>query len=191
VSALEPQLWLARNKDVSCVPSPARFKPVSHDSQWGAWVKPHDGGLWTSTYDNEYGSAWVQFCLSETYEIDRENPTWQNCWLLDPDPEARVYVIDDYPDLDWLIKEYGHTRKGSEMLSERMTFPDWVRMSEDYDAVHMTEEGQWKTRLSHPHNLYGWDCECTLWLRWRFIHAQRLGELVFAPKNPWWEEVTG
>lgn len=30
------------------------------------------------------------------------------------------------------------------------------------ECIHLTESGQWNTRLTRPLNLYGWDCESIL-----------------------------
>ena len=38
---------------------------------------------------------------------------------------------------------------------------DFEAMAKDYDVIKLTDEGQWKTRLTNP-SLYGWDCECIL-----------------------------
>lgn len=42
-------------------------------------------------------------------------------------------------------------------------------LKERYDAIWLTETGQWKTRLSRPLNLYGWDCESLVILNKRVI----------------------
>lgn len=51
-------------------------------------------------------------------------------------------------------------------------------IAKKYDAVHLTSEGQWRTRHSTP-NLYGWDCESTLWLRWKFEKVEYIGEMGY------------
>ena len=45
---------------------------------------------------------------------------------------------------------------------------NFYEMSKDYDAIHLTEKGQWKTRMTRPVSLYGWDCETVYWFRMKF-----------------------
>jgi len=49
-----------------------------------------------------------------------------------------------------------------------MTFPDYEECATRYDAIHLTDRGQWATRMTHPKNLYGWDCESVLILNKTF-----------------------
>lgn len=155
------------------------------------------GGLWTSTFDERYGSGWVQWCLAEEFGRSRGDPVFP-IWTLDPNPEARVYEVDSYADLEALHERYGdfapppRSRLPIFDLSHfGVPWLDWHRIAEDFDAVHLTEEGQWATRLTAPLNLYGWDCESTLWLRWAFVCTRDLGPMSYeAPRDPWWEQAT-
>lgn len=182
------QLWVGRGTEAGepeRALAPERFKAPG--SRYSDSTRPSckpRGGLWTSTLSGEQGSAWVQWCLSEGFDCDREDPTWPSCWGLDPDPQARIVVIDSYGDLRGLCLKYGRTHTFGEDADGgpfHDTYPDWTLLAEHYDAVHMTEEGQWATRLSEPLNLYGWDCESTLWLRWAFTSVKLLGAVTFKP----------
>lgn len=128
-------------------------------------VKPN-GGLWTSTYDPERGSAWVQWCLSEEFDIPTDG-VWQGR-ILTPRRDARIAVIDSLDDLERLYRRYP-----LEVISGLWSVLDFERMAADYDAVHLTDDGQWATRLTHPYSLYGWDCESTNWFRWAFAESYR------------------
>lgn len=183
---LGPQLWVGRGANSRDALGPEHFNPVTHKYEDYPNVKPK-GGLWTSTYHPEHGGGWVQWCIGEEFECDRNDPTWQNCWLLEPDPAARVFEIDTYDDLERLCDLYGHTDP-ERVGRHRSTYPDWARVAEDFDAVHLTDEGQWATRMTMPLDLYGWDCECTLWFRWAFTDARSLGPQTFKAADPWWEE---
>ena len=102
-----------------------------------------------------------------------------------------MYTIDSYADLQTLCRMYGRTEtfgEDSKYGPFHDTFPDWSLVAERYDGVHLTDEGQWATRLSHPLNLYGWDCESTLWLRWVFDSVEELGRRTFEAE-PWPDEV--
>jgi hypothetical protein len=125
----------------------------------GTLICKPDGGLWTSTYDEESGSGWVQWCFNEQFNVP-SGGLWEG-FLFQPRPDARIYVVDTYPDCEALFKKYSSPLyKGSGMQQL-----DFIRISEEYDAVHLTDRGQWATRMTHPYTFYGWDCESTVWLR--------------------------
>jgi hypothetical protein len=169
-------------------PAPGMFVPVGasdYPSVKPNWYKGKTGGMWTSTFDARLGSAWIQWCLSEHFCCDRENPTWHT-WLLGPEPTARVYVIDDYADLHALVVAYPHGERDWPVRPQ--VRPAWHRIAEHFDAVHLTAAGQDATRLSHPLDLYGWDCESTLWLRWAFATVEDGGVRTYEPADPWWQD---
>jgi hypothetical protein len=140
------------------------------------WVKPRPGGFWTSSLLDDGTSSWLQWCLTE----DFGGPAF-DLWELDPDPGATVYTIDSYADLQALAKRFppvcDHLRPCREWsMGSGLS---WRRVAEAYDAVRVTEEGQWATRLSMPLNLYGWDCEATIWFRWKFTGWRHVGVRTF------------
>lgn len=162
------------------------FRPVEMSENNYPSVKPASGGLWTSTYLGPQGSDWIQWCMSESFYIDQKDPRTENPWLLVPAVDARVYEIDSYSDLATLCKRHGH-RYDSKGLD--YTKPNWSSISEEYDAVHLTARGETATRLSLPLDLYGWDCESTLWFRWKFDTVTPLGPRRWEPyANAWWLE---
>lgn len=188
-SKLSTQAWVRRKTPVRSLAA-EHFRPVPVEERPRAKPTNGSGGLWTSTYDERFGSGWVQWCLSEEFDCDRKNPTF-HIWTLEPDPEARVYTIDTYRDLDRLCRLYGRTHtfgEDSPFGPFHDTYPDWSLVAESYDAVHLTDDGQWATRLSGPLNLYGWDCESTLWFRWKFIDMADLGLVYCELQDPWWDE---
>lgn len=138
------------------------------------YVKP-SGGLWTSTYDERHGSGWVQWCLDEEYSLPKAG-LWQ-CTLLHPSPTARVYEIDTLADLKRLLRTFGENTLGAGL---RFGYPDFEAVAREFDAIHLTDAGQWATRYSEP-SLYGWDCESTLWLRWVFASVEEIGLRTFEP----------
>lgn len=153
-----------------------RYAPVNGEYPFveRPYMNKPGGVLWTSTWTGEqYGSDWIQWCLDNNY---RDNPF--DCYLLTPDPAARIYTIDSLADL--LALQVNHVRIPDDILEDERTgkikfdgfwrtrFVDFASVSKVYDAIHLTEEGQWKTRLSMPADLYGWDCESTCWFRGNF-----------------------
>jgi len=138
------------------------------------FVKPEPGsGLWTSTY-RDGGSAWVDAAEEMGF-----SPRSVNWFVLEPDPNARVLVMRTLADLRRLLRDFAAPPlwPGSNMM-----WPDFERISDNWDAIHLTEAGQWKTRLTIP-SLYGWDSESTLWFRWRFTSCRRV-EVTPPPEAP-------
>ena len=99
------------------------------------------------------------------------------CGVSDPKLDARVLVIDTYEDLERVVERW----PDSDEL--RLRFPAWHQIASEFDAVHVSDEGQSRTRLTAPLNLYGWDCETTLWLRWAFRKVSAIGPRNFPVKN--------
>ena len=123
------------------------------------FVKP-EGGMWASEYtpDEEYMSDWER-CVKEDLGIDK--PLDYGI-IFELTENARVYTINNYDDLVRLWESYHFTSpyEGVMSYSSDMLY-DFEAMSKDYDAIKLTYDGQWKTRLTRP-SLYGWDCECIL-----------------------------
>ena len=128
-------------------PQPELFEEVRNSGK----VKPF-GGLWTSSETYE-GSNWKRFVLREGL---RRNVS--EGWKLEVSSSARVYEISCLEDLEYLplVRENGEI--------------NFESVSMYYDAIHLTTEGV-KSLYEHP-SLYGWDVECTLWLRWCFDNVE-------------------
>lgn len=81
-------------------------------------------------------------------------------------PNARIYTIDSYGDLERLAKQYKYNLSISQYL-------DFEALSKDYDAIELTDNGQIETRFSEPYNLYGWDIASILILNFDVIADQQ------------------
>ena len=75
----------------------AEVPPVRNDRN--AVGKPR-GGFWTSSYDPDYGSGWVRWCVAHRYN----EPLDLHWTVLSVDKSARVVVIESPADLAVLIK---------------------------------------------------------------------------------------
>jgi hypothetical protein len=126
------------------------------------FCKPN-GGIWASLYtpNEKYLSSWQEFCESEQFGLDR----FDKYALFNLSKDARTYTIDSLNDLKVIMKSY--TAKPIN-ISIRRQFLDYEKLSKDYDAIILTDKGQWETRMSEP-NLYGWDVECILVLNFDVI----------------------
>lgn len=115
---------------------------------WRSGNKPTgDGILWGSPKGSAYG--WVEWCLAEEYG----DPQKWSQWWVHLDPTARLFTIDSFSDLFVLHRRYPSPDR------LRLLAMDWPGIACDYDAVWLTEEGQWRTRMTGSLSLYGWDCE--------------------------------
>ena len=161
---LKPQLFIADTKDFC----PSLIRPVKNRDQ-----KPF-GGLWTSSFDIEYKSGWVSFRESHNFDIPTQK--WRG-FVLIPKRKVRIYVIDSYDDLKRLVNKYPHQPyKGLPFrYLQDVVFPDYEAISKDYDAIHLTNRGEYQTRnmTYGGAHLYGWDFESTLWFRDCFTRVTR------------------
>lgn len=169
MSVLPPVVWVGN----PAVPDrrPLRrnlLLPVANRPHLSMYAKPL-GGLWTSPLrtDGRYESGWIEWCW------ENEVIHWLgDAWVLRP-TEARVFTIHDEVDLRSLHKRFGGW---DQRATYAEPFIDWPAVGREYDAVHLTEHGQWATRMTNPFTLYGWDCETVFWFRWRFSSHHRLPE---------------
>ena len=94
--------------------------------------------------------------------------------ILELKDDARVYTINRQEDLIEFINIVGiaEDELTSKLGLRFLVYPDFEKVSKMFDAVYLTEEGQWKTRFSNngcTYNLYGWDCESLLILNFDCI----------------------
>ena len=151
----------------------ARFQPPKNPPSPIYVPKPR-GGLWTSTWlGNQYGSAWVQWCLGEDFCVP-DDGMW-NCTVLRPALDARVFVVDCRADLEFLVEDSTITD------SIGGVYPDFEKIATRYDAIRLTKKGMRATRSPWlDSNLWGWDVESTLWLAWKFSEMVPIGHRTFS-----------
>lgn len=122
-------------------------------------------GYWTSTYlGSERISEWAEWCRGEDFHCGSHR-----LWLFQVDPVANVFHIDSCDDLILLHEKYGIS------ITDDYRSLDFKAIAGDYDGIHLTKKGQQETRFTHPYNLYGWDCESTVWFQWVFTDIQDAG----------------
>jgi hypothetical protein len=168
--SLPQQIWMSESESMR--PDPAELKPVGDKMHLP--VKPV-GGMWTSTYtpEDEYDSDWIRWCSSEGFYGGRHK------WLLEPKENLDILVVDSLEDLQRVAEAYEKdTYKGasSDRLSD--TVFNFKAISNDFDAMRLTEDGQWDTRMpgrDEP-DLYGWDSESVLNFRWNWRSVEYLEE---------------
>jgi hypothetical protein len=115
-----------------------------------SWAKPR-GGLWTSPIGSDWG--WKEWCDANDFRDCKE----ENSFKLRFHHTARIVIVDTLKDLEE-IPSYPLI-PGSESM---LTTPDFELVAGVADAIWLTRDGEIATRFSHPHTLYGWDCESVL-----------------------------
>ena len=127
-------------------------------------IKPK-GGLWCSPKNSQFG--WKDWCEAEEF---CKNNGLKNYFEFNLKDSSRIYKIDCFYDLTLIPYKIIDPIYSS--LSFSQNFIDYEEMAKHYDAIWLTAEGQWETRLpemnglfdidGHNINLYGWDCESLL-----------------------------
>lgn len=173
---MNPQVFTS----LGAMPQPNLFIPIKNPVD--PPHKPLTGGLWTSTYCPEMGSDWIKFAL----RILPGRVQKENLWLLTPKPDANVFTIDSLLDLQRLVAQYeARDHPFKELGVKFFALIDFEALAAaGYDAIHLTKRGQIQTHMtllfgSDLPTLYGWDVECTYWLRWAFDEVEQL---------PWQDE---
>ena len=146
-------------------PRADRLIPVTPSQGMFGSVKPM-GGMWTSS-PSAHISGWAEWCRGEQFSDNA-----QQMWELVPSAEVELAEIDSLDDLKALHLLYG---RSEELVTYRHHWLDYSLIAERYAGIHLTDNGQWATRLTQPYNLYGWDCESTLWFRWSFGEVRHVG----------------
>lgn len=123
------------------------------------FCKP-EGGLWTSPYwrGEKFLSDWHEWC-TEQYFLDYSN---QPCSIISFKSDVRIYKIDCHDDAVALLANYKYEGSFDIPLFGNQNHLDYKKMSQDFDAIYLTNRGEldtrWRTR-SNEVSLYGWDVE--------------------------------
>jgi hypothetical protein len=137
-------------------------------------------GFWTSNYKEKIGSNWLKwYYVNMGVVIKRAS-------IFNIKKDAKIYTINNREDAMELHIKYGFTfsfhydrrlfnipfrYKKITQSGEVQIIPfhskliDFVKVSMDYDAIHLTKKGRGDTHLPEINDvdLNGWDVESTLW----------------------------
>jgi hypothetical protein len=132
--------------------------------------RPFGFGFYTSTITELGCGMWRTYLESNSSLFSKP---WYE-WEIQPEPEAKVLEITCAREWTQLVTQY--QRSGSGFI-----YPDWVAVSADFDAVHLTARGVaavqgfcFPTSRGLTAPVY-WDVESTLWLRWCFSSTTLTG----------------
>lgn len=140
-------------------------------------VKPM-GGLWVSPQLGGTATVWSNWLEREGFGlVEGEEAFLYQAVVLKP--EARVLCIDSWDDFARILSAYLLLHEDFSKYNLNSQFLDFERMSEDWDAIYLTDEGQWATRFTKvaPGKLdgpclYGWDLESVL-----ILNAEAIAEV--------------
>jgi len=151
-------------------PQAERFDPPKNTGQL---VSKPEGGLWTSTLRADGTSGWLDWCQAENWGIGEESVLY----ALEPKADCSVLVIDSEDDLHTVLESYSRDETDFPSRIQMFAPLDFEALQERYDAIQLTENGQLETRFTTP-GLYGWDSECSLWLRYEFDTVEEIGSVT-------------
>ena len=141
-------------------PVPERL--LKPGSTAGPTPKPHDGFFTSTLHEGDCSTAWIDY--SKVHGLDRES-AGRLLWMLAPQPDATLYVINGEEDYEELSSQY--PKRWDPPVKSPVVAPDWNRIANlvggQIDGIHVIElaaSSSW---------LRGWDVESTLWLRWSFV----------------------
>jgi hypothetical protein len=180
------QLWISED---GAPPDPAKLlTPSAPPTNWERYAqKPANNprgsiliAFVTSTPVGE-GSSVLAGAANGAGDWDFEPPVQQ--YRLRVAATARVFEVDGPDAWHRLCAGYPATGEDGRIV------PDWSAVARDWDAVHLTLGGQLsaeQVRVESPagwSELWGWDNEQTLWLRWCFTAVERLPVLEELPRS--------
>ena len=161
-------------------------------------IKPNSGGLWSAPYtpEQEYISKWHEFKAQdwdEEYYGLYEEAHLATSFKLNAD--SRILTINNYSDLadamakyfTIVVEEYSVFVEdpfpyGTYYNYERLKIVhalDFEAIAKDYDAIHLTEDGEIATRspLGKTLSLSGWDIESMFILNSECIDEDSIQEI--------------
>jgi hypothetical protein len=145
------------------------------------------GGMWTSTYDTAFEEGWPAWCIGENFHLEHLN----EAYLLEP-VECRVIELAGFDQCHAFMARYGRQLHSLPSSADRwfmepgadpervyarayehfdtpsMACPVWEDVMADADCVRLLTPYAMNVRLGPYLCFNGWDCESTVWLRWKF-----------------------
>ena len=162
---VDTQMWIGTEEL-----SQSKFESVCNQNNP---VHKPSGGLWTSTLRDDNRSGWLDWKDRESHYTGEEE-----VWHIEPESNLDILIIEDQPHLEAILERYERDDLSGSLSTQARAFAplDFEAIGENYDAIRLTEQGQWNTRMTRP-GLYGWDCESVLWLCWAFESVEYQGHI--------------
>jgi len=129
------------------------------------WLYRPRGGFWSSSYDDNDGSDWIQTNLSWGNGCSMIKNRFQ--FLLFPKQNLSLYVLDTKEDLDKIMERF--RRSAPTNKHRKIPFLDFEKLAQHVDGLHVTKNGVRLLENTEPYQLKYWDCESTLWFHLDWI----------------------
>jgi hypothetical protein len=183
---LPPQLHTGRR------PLKGRFEQARNygsEGRHSGYMKPV-GGMWTTTYETALTEGWPWWVLAEDFHVEQLD----EAWLLEP-VECNVIELAGFDQCHEFMVRYAkqlfsfdsglrdniilsdpdgvYARAYEHFDTPSMACPMWEDVMQDADCVRLLTPYAFNVRLG-PYLFFNtWDCESTVWLRWKFKGAAR------------------
>ncbi len=180
------QLWLRFSEDGEWTTASSSIRPTAPPSRWEAYAHAPQARLATG---DAYGDLSSELAVFLAGSSDRrwEFPIHQRRVTIRP--EARVLEINSAQDWHDLVRDYPadgtHTTHPDDKdtpwgQSDGLMVPDWSRVVEDWDGIHVTPWAQLTAAQVRVTSEIGWtepwawEGAHTLWLDWAFDTVEDL-----------------
>lgn len=137
-----------------------KFKNIKNDWEGGLLNKPYTGGLWASTFNENYvkdivyPSSWYKFLINSGLSRSK---TFGVIYKLQD--SAKIFELDS-------LEKYNYLKENCSFVDEYDYISvDWEKLFKDYDAFHLSLDMFRELRSSKYYRdmgFYSWDCECYL-----------------------------
>lgn len=168
---IDLQQWTTTGMLPSNGSAPSKQRFVTPDVG-SSMIQPVSFGLWTSTACVAKISMWRAYLEPARHRGGYPEP-WYT-WLLRFDPGAKVAEIVSATKWVEFVGSYP-------WVSDHYVYPDWAKIAQEFDAVHMTLPAIAATQGFHFTTRLGvipppfWDVESTVWVRWCVLGARLAG----------------
>ena len=150
--------------------------------------------MWTTTWETAYTEGWPSWCIGESFHLEHLDVAY----LLEP-VECNVIELFGFDQCHEFMARYAkqlieldmdrsmrrwfeepgndpdfiYTRAYEHFNDPSMAHPVWEEVAKDADCVRLLTPYEFNVRLGPYLHFNGWDCESTIWLRWKFAGAAR------------------
>lgn len=176
-------------------PVKSKFKDArnhGHAGQPSGFMKPVHG-MWTTTYETALEEGWPAWCLAE----DFRTADLRKAYILEPTEcnvielagfdqchdfmvryAKELYTLSKLPKLEGMDPEGAYARAHEYFDSPSLACPVWEEVAKDADCVRLLTPYAHNVRLGPYLFFNGWDCESTVWLRWKFEGTAKKVDLL-------------
>ncbi len=151
-------------------PDKNKMETVKNNLGYLRYFRSTYGGLWTSSYDENFGSNYLKDllshgCILSRYIAFNNKKKKLQGYIMEPRQNTKLYVVESLNDLLLLIKKYP--------LKKFSNLPDHEAISKQWDGIYLPRKGFIDTFYSKFY-LIDFFSEFCLWYKWCFSNIKRL-----------------